>query len=243
MAHDVIQLQRLLQGSIHSRMCNSHILSETLKTTDAMLDKMKTAIICARADNTLTMPYCVYVMERLEMGSICAIPSGPFDSHMSDLSLESIDKIIKANADVATSVIGGLNKDVIDYIHGKTLYVGVLGTGFNGSLTKHTIVRPDVCVKCDQNVIDGPMEDHVRGLQCLEQVRENMIAEKKLIQVNSDVEIELIRAGVIPFQYHPIGFGMYIEPWVDQAIRVYDTQKSRGAFAEMPLSEYLKHMI
>ncbi len=243
MPYDVIQTQRLMQGCLQTRLINSHIIKETVKETDTVMSNLKTALIAARADNTLMMPYCMYMAERLENSTICSIPAGPFDAHMSDLSLESIEKVIVANNYIASNIIGGLNQEVIEFLHGKHLYIATAGAGPSGSITKHMMVKPDVCPKCLMNVTDGPMEDHMKSLMCMDQIRENMIAEKKLVQVNSDVETELIRAGVIPFEYHPIGFGMYIEPWVDTAIRSYESQKSRGAFTDMPLSEYLKHMV
>ena len=127
-------------------------------------------------------------------------------------------------------------------IHGKHIYVAKEKGELDGFLSKYSLVKPQHCKKCDINLVEIDLVDHMKTVSCRESELTNMIGKKQLSQLDMDYETQLVRTEGIPHEYHPTGFTIYVPDWVAQAIKAYDSMKSRGGFQDMTLTEYLNNM-
>ncbi len=239
-------------GILVQRVSNTGVISANLhdtahfnlliKNTELYLLKLKALIEAARADNTLTMPHCPYLIERLEATKLVSIYAGPFDQYISDLSLASIEAILTHNNGPAALLAGGIDADTSAEAHGQFVYLSKDKGIIDGLVVKHVLLKPSSCPQCHCDIVDDAIEDHMKSIACMESMRVNKLNDLKLTQVDYEREVQLIRTERVPYEYHPTGYAIFVPAWVDQAIRTYDSMKSRGAFADMSLADYLTSM-
>lgn len=242
MSDSEILVQKVSNGGVTSKLHDTGTLQKLLQDTEAYFLKLKNALIAARQGGVPTMPYCPYLLNRLDTNALCSIYTGPFDQHISELSLVALDAMIDHNNSISAEFADGLSKKAVDRIHGKHIYVAKEKGELDGFLSKYSLVKPQHCKKCDINLVETDITDHMKTVSCRESELQNDIGKKNLVQLDMDYETQLVRTEGIPYEYHPTGFTIYVPDWVAQAIKAYDSMKSRGGFQDMTLTEYLNNM-
>lgn len=237
-----ILVQKISNGGITSKLHDTSSLQRLLQDTEAYFLKLKNALISARSGGLEVMPYCPFLVERLDSNALCNIYVGPFDQHISELSITALDAMLNHNNSISALFASGLDKKSIDQIHGKHIYVAKEKGELEGFLSKYSLVTPQHCSKCDINLVEVDLQDHMKTVSCRESELTNDIQKKNLAQLDMDYETQLIRTEGIPYEYHPSGFLIYVPDWVSQAIKAYDSMKQRGGFQDMTLTEYLNNM-
>lgn len=237
-----ILVQKVSSGGITSKLHDTGSLQKLMQDTEAYFLKLKQALIVARQENTKLMPFCPFLIERLDTNALCNIYVGPFDQHISELSLNALEAMMSHNNSVAALFSGGLNAKTIGQAHGKHIYVAKEKNELEGFLSKYSLVKPQSCKKCDVNLVEIDLADHAKTVSCREQELNNTIQKRNMAQLDMDYETQLVRTEGIPYEYHPTGFTIYVPDWVGQAIKAYDSMKSRGGFQDMTLTEYLNNM-
>ncbi len=237
-----ILIQKCSSNGVSSKLHDVYSFQGLIKTTEIYLLKLKQRLIEARIDNNLGMPYCPSLQVRLDKDVVCGIFVGPFDQHISTISLESIEAILLHNNAIASLLSNGIDESSALLVHGKHIYIGKEKENFDGIISKYSLIKPNTCPKCLYSITEEAIDDHSKSVMCMDRVIHNMIEAKQLTQVGSDVEEQLIRTTGIPYEHHPVQYGVYVPKWVDTAIKAYDSMRNRGGFQDMTLAEYLNHM-
>lgn len=239
-----ILVQRVISlGHINARAYDTNGFIKLIQSTDVYLLRLKDRLEAARAENSLSMPHCPYMIERLENDNHgMSIYQAPFDQHISNLSLSAIETIRTHNSESSSILLNGINDATAQQVHGKTVYLVEHQIDFDGYVTKHTLLKPIVCPKCLCNVVTEAVEDHMKSIACMETMRMQLISKQNIYNVSIAEETQIIRAKNIPFEFLPIGYAMFVPDWVDKVIKTFNAMQSRGMFLDMSLADYLTSM-
>ena len=239
---DNILIQKVSRHGMSSELYDGPSLQELIRDTDIYLNKLRDAVRLSKLDNTAIMPYCPYLKERLDKYTMCHVYGGPYDSYISDISLLSLNELILHNNDIATTFSNGIDVNSIDIAHGKHIYIAKDKGEIDGFLSKYTFMRPNVCHKCSCSIVEDDVEEHSKSTTCHNKELDNILKARNLVQISNDDEDQIIRTKNILYEYHPSEYLIFIPKWVEQAIKMYDSMRSRGGFQDIPLSKYLDQM-
>lgn len=207
-----------------------HLLDDSNKIFTSALGQ----IVAHKGANVDYIPHYVYVRQRLEKYGTVHVYDGPWDQIIAEMSATELTEMINMNREVLVKVRAG------EDAHGKPMVEAEERIGKVLAL-HHCLVNASLmCTTCQGPVTGMILEDHQRTVECKEAEILNGLDKGTLTRIDKDDEQELAKTRKIDFEFHPIGYGIFVPKWVSGAIQAYHSQN--GSYAGLTLHEYLDKM-